>query len=104
LIEHPGDIVVFDPDQPITDRRTEIARGSKSAYSDNAMPCATWSPNNPIDLGALPARCGCRFRLIPMKRLHHRDMRHHRITAMLADQHQHFGSGLPLRGLLFCLR
>jgi hypothetical protein len=38
-----------------------------------------------------------------MKRSHHRDMRHHRIAAMLADQHQHFGSGLPFRRLLFGL-
>ena len=29
--------MVFDPDQLITDRRTEIARGSKSAYSYKEM-------------------------------------------------------------------
>ena len=60
--------------------------------------------NDPVGLGAFSARCGCRFRLMPMERPHHRDMRHHRIAAVLADQHQHFGSRLPWRGFLFSLR
>jgi hypothetical protein len=38
-----------------------------------------------------------------MQRAHHRDMRHHRIAATLANHHQHFGSCLPWRGLLFSL-
>jgi hypothetical protein len=38
-----------------------------------------------------------------MQRLHHGDMRQHRIAAVLTDQHQHFGCGLPLRRLLFGL-
>jgi hypothetical protein len=41
---------------------------------------------------------------MPLQRSHHRDMRHHRIAAMLANHHQHFGSGLPFRRLLFGLR
>jgi hypothetical protein len=52
-------------------------------------------PNDPVDLGAFAARCRCRFRLMPSQCSHHRDMRHHRIAAMLADQHQHFGPPTP---------
>jgi hypothetical protein len=34
-----------------------------------------------------------------MRRSHHRDKRHHRIAAALADQYQHIGCGLPFRRL-----
>jgi hypothetical protein len=59
------------------------------------------SSDDPVRFGPFPSRYRCRFRLIFSQCLHHRDMRHHRITAMLADQHQQFGSRLPLRRLLF---
>jgi hypothetical protein len=103
LIEHPGDIVVFDPDQPITDRRTEIARGSKNAHSDNAMPSATWSPNNSIDLGALPARCLCRLRPMPVQRSHHADPGEHRWPVMFCNQQQRLHRSLPFFGVVFCI-
>jgi len=40
---------------------------------------------------------------MPMQRSHHRDMRHHRIVATLANQHQRFGCGLPFWRLLLGL-
>jgi hypothetical protein len=33
---------------------------------------------------------------MPMQRAHHRNMRHHRIAAVLANQHQALNSGFPL--------
>jgi hypothetical protein len=41
---------------------------------------------------------------MPVERPHHRNMRHHRIAAVLADQHPDLGSRLPWRGFLFGLR
>jgi hypothetical protein len=46
------------------------------------------SSNNPVDLGPFPARRRYRFRLIPMQRSHHRDMRHHWIA---------FGAGISIQ-------
>jgi hypothetical protein len=46
--------------------------------------------NYPVNLCPLPSRGRCRFRLIPMKRSHHRDMRYHRVRATSADR-----KGLP---------
>jgi hypothetical protein len=50
----------------------------------------SWSglSNNLVGSGALPARYRLCFRLVPLQPLHRRDTRHHRIAAMLADQHQ----------------
>jgi hypothetical protein len=59
------------------------------------------SSDDPVRFGPFPSRYRCRFRLMLVERSHHRDMRHHRITAVLADQYQHFGCRLPLRRLLF---
>jgi len=42
--------------------------------------------------------------LMTLQRFHHRDTRHHWVTAMLADQHQHFRNRLPMHRLLFSLR
>ena len=62
---------------------------------------ATWHQSgglshNPVDLGRSPARGRGRFRPMPMQRAHHRNMRHHRIAAVLANQHQALNSGFPL--------
>ena len=46
------------------------------------------SSDDPVRFDTLPARYRGRLRLMPVQRLHHRDMRHHRIAAMLADKHQ----------------
>jgi len=51
--------------------------------------------NNLVGSGAFPARYRRRFRLMPSLRFHHRDTRHHRIAAVLADQHRPL-SGFPL--------
>jgi hypothetical protein len=61
------------------------------------------SSDDPVRFGPFPSRDAYRFRLIPMQRAHHRDMRHHRIAAALADQHQNFDRSLPFRRLLFGL-
>jgi hypothetical protein len=50
--------------------------------------------HKPVDLGRSPARGRGRFRLMPMQRV--RNMRHHRIAAVLANQHQALNRGFPL--------
>jgi hypothetical protein len=57
------------------------------------------SSDDPVRVGPFPSRGSGRLRLMPMQRSHHRDMRHHRIAATLADHHQNLDRSLPFRRL-----
>ena len=90
------DRYIFDDCYPVPHRAVSFAKMGRFVDARLAASCSQFSSsNNPVRFGPFPSRYRCRFRLMPLQCLHHRDMRHHRITAMLADKHQHFGSRLP---------
>jgi hypothetical protein len=68
---------------PITDIRCLAAFLGAAAFAQGVL--QGLSSDDPIRFGPFPSRGSGRLLLMPMQRSHHRDMRHHRIAAVLAN-------------------